>query len=304
LAPFELRDDRHDLRLELAASASLEGRVLGIPPGRERAVRVVVLGGAATTRSVAVTVDGDFRFAALDPGDYVLCAFLGEDPRALEDRVLRLLEAPDRGWSHRLTLAAGESQVRQVQLELPPTGSVRGTLTINGSPPSGCRIELQPGDGSRRLSAVPDARGVFVLDEVLAQDYTVRVTVAADGRQEIHREDLRVTANATSQVDRDLRCGGLRGQVVASDGTPPELLEGRVYLLPGVDQAPVDLGAYARDHRVHELRVRGGGFGAEVLTAGAALVLVQIRGRAPLQRTIEISAGAVREAVWPAGDRR
>jgi len=298
---LDVRGDRSGLRILLGRTAELRGRVLGIPPERAREVRVAVLGGSAQLRALPVDADGAFRLEGLDPGDYVVCAFLGERTQALEDRIHRLFAEPASGSPLRLALAAGESREISVALELPPAGKVQGRITINGAPPSACRIELQPSDGSRRLWAVPDAGGGFAFAEVPAQDYRLRVTVSSGGRHELHTEDLRVAAEATLRVDRDLACGGLRGQVVASDGTPQAQIAGTVYLLPGASEAPTDLVAHAREHPVLELRVRNGRFAAELLPVGPALAVVQVRGRAPAVSRVEIAASVAREVVFAAG---
>lgn len=115
---------------------------------------------------------------------------------------------------------------------------------------------------------------------------------------------MTVSAETPARVDVDLRTGSLRGRVLADDGTAAELLRGRVRMLPGLTAAPADVRAYARDHVVHSISVRGGAFRAPVVLAGPALLILELRGRAPTQTVVEVAPAAMCEVDLQAGARR
>ena len=300
-APLELNGDLDDLRIALVAPASLSGRVLGIPAGRERDARVLAIGGAATVRDVDVETDGTYRFESLDPGEYMLRTFLCRGPEALAVQMTAVFAARTSASKPTITLVGGQRAVLDLGMELPPTGSVRGRITIHGAPANTCRLELRAEGGPRPPSVVLDERGEFALTDLLAGEYSLRVTAGTDSRQELYREAVSLTPSAIVQVFAELRCGGLHGRVVASGGAPTEPIEGTLLVLPGATSVPSDLREYARRNRVHELRVRGGAFRADVLTAGPARLVVQIRGRQPTEASTEIPAGANREVTLSAG---
>jgi hypothetical protein len=284
------------------ATASLGGRVLGIPQGKEDEVRVLAIGASAMVRAVRVGTDGSYRIESLDPGEYMLRAFLGTGADALGDQMGAVFAAGVGALRRDVALAEGEHAVLDIRLEVPPAGTVKGTVTINGAPAGGCRAEIYSATIGRSLTSAPDARGEFTIANVPPGGYTFRVTVSVSGnRQEMHREAIEVLARGVVQVQVDLRVGGLSGQVVAEDGTPADQLEGTIWVLPGATATPPDVREYSRGNRVHEVRVRNGVFRADMLTAGPARLVVQVRGRQAGEAAVEIPAGGVKDLALPAG---
>ena len=84
---------------------------------------------------------------------------------------------------------------------------------------------------------------------------------------------------------------GLRGQVKATDGPPPEKLNGQLFVLPGVVEMPDDLGAAMRNSISQRIDVRDGAFESGDLPLGPALVVLQIAGRARAHEQVQVVLG-------------
>ncbi len=310
---FELRGRAREIRIEVGARASLTGRVGGVPPGREGAVEVLVLGGHGTLRRVKIGADGTYRFDGLQPGGYIVRAFQSDASRYV-DRLIhtifpeqRSAVDPERIPPRDVTLAEGEHRVFDLTVDRPPAGLVRGTASINGRAATGARAILRPvpgdapGAGGLSLRATCDEMGRFEVRDVPAGDYTFELYAAS--WQQIHDESITVTADRATVVAVDVAAGGLRGHVFAPDVTDPNRILGYVWLLPGADEEPPDLYAYRRTARTHRIRVRGGAFEATGLTPGPALVVVDIRGRERVVTKTAVPAGDTRTLDLTAGAR-
>jgi hypothetical protein len=292
------------VELRLAARPVLTGRVLGIPAGRAADVLVTVGGGASQLRSVPVAADATYAFEGLEPGEYVVRAGLGA-VEALEANFVHSVFAPAAGPPERqVVLRAGERRVFDVVLQVPPAGSIRGSVRLNGQPAPACRVTLLVPDAPRPLTAAADPFGEFTLRDAPIGEFELRVQVRAGGMQEVHRERVRITADATTTVLVDAATGGLSGRVSARDGTPDNQLAGDVLLLPGCSEMPADLAAYRREHRAHQLTVRDGVFRGDVLTAGRALAVVRIRNREPSAQVVDVPVSATGNAELVCGPTR
>lgn len=286
---FQVQAGRQTMRVTVGARASLTGRVLNIPPGQEGKVEVVVLGGHGTMRTEKPRADGMYRFDGLHPGSYIVRAF----PEGSRTHVNRLFgsifplhagavdheKIPQRD----VVLAEGATRTFDVAVDLPPTGVVQGTVSVNGQPGRGGRAILRPlpgeapGSGGLSLRGNYDDLGQFTIRDVPAGKYTL--TLSGTTRQELYRKPITVSAGATATVQVDLAAGGLRGRVTAPDAAPTEGLRGYLWVLPGATEAPVDLYAYRRSNRTHRIRVRNAVFEDQGLTPGPAVLVVDIPGR-------------------------
>jgi hypothetical protein len=301
---------RREVRVEVGARATLSGHVVQIPPGEARRVQVLVLGGHGAMRTVDAAADGSYRIGGLQPGSYLVRAFAAD----ADEYVSRLFDSmfplyalavdsrmiPPRD----VTLAEGESRVLDLALDLPPSGVVRGSVSINGQPGRDARAVLRPVAGKAPIAAGMSLRGGcdelgrFAIDKVPAGQYTLAVYGAS--RQELHSETITVAAGEYV-VEVRASAGGLRGRVVAADGAPADELRGSLWVLPGAAAQPADLYEYRRAARAHRIEVRNGAFEDAGLTPGPALVVVEIRGRAPVAATTEIPAGSTRQVDLEAG---
>lgn len=298
-APFTLANEAHELRCPLEGRAALHGRVTNAPAVSASACSVLVVGGHGELRTVRAVADGTYRCDGLQPGSYMVRAF----PTGDEQFVRRLfgewfpLHAgaldPDRLPPRDLTLAAGETRRFDLAVELPPSGSVAGAVHVNGRPGAQCTVALHPvrapGSGGLTLRKSCDANGDFAFASVPLGTY--ELAVRGHTRQELHREEVSVSAEGALRR-LDLVAGSARGRIRAVDGTPPEELRGNVWVLPGADEVPADLHEYRKQHRVHRLQVRDGAFEDAMLTPGPAVVIVDLRNRAPWADRIVVPAGS------------
>lgn len=299
---LRVQSDRQDLRLAVGETASLSGRVQEAR-GRPDDLAVLVLGGHGQLQTASVQPDRTYRFADLQPGSYLVRAFPASN-RQYQRRLLGSVFAPRAGAVERdkippcdVTLAPGEQRVLDVDVDLPATGEVSGTLSINERAASRSRVVLQPvpgeapGAGGLPLRTDCDESGRFHLADVPAGNYTLFLYGAS--RQELHRQPLTVAPGESVQVQSNLRAGALRGRILTPDATATRDLRGYVWLLPGATAAPEDLYDYRRSHRTHRLSVRNGAFEDAALTPGPAVAVVDIRGRKRLSTTLVVPTGDV-----------
>ena len=308
-----LRGARMEVRITVDARANLTGRVGNVAPHQRGKIEVLALGGHGTMRTVKAGADDSYRFDDLQPGSYIVRAY----PADASQYVNRLFGSifplyagavdPETIPACDLTLVAGETRVFDPLVDLPPTGVVEGTVSINNRMASSSRAILRPvsgeapGSGGLSLRANCDESGRFTIRDVPAGNYLLSLYGA--NYQELHREAITVAPGSTATVRTDLAAGGLRGRVLAPDAAPMEELRGYLWVLPGAVEAPADLYEYRRTERTHRISVRNGTFGADALTPGPAVIVVDLRGRSPVTTPVTITAGNVLETDLRAGAR-
>ncbi len=228
---------RGDLRVEVGARAELHGRVLDIAPGaslrRSNGIEVLVLGGHGTLRTVAASADGTYRFADLQPGSYVVRAF----PASARTYRRRLLAGifplsavavdATKVVPRDVTLVEGETSAFDIALDLPPTGSVEGMVTINDRPGKDGRATVLPFGNTAHwlglsMRADVDEFGRFVVEEVPPGAYELRVYGST--RQELHRQAIQVAAGEMSVVQVRLAAGGRPAACAAASWRPTRRL--------------------------------------------------------------------------------
>lgn len=299
-APFALAADVDGLVLDLGALGALIGRVLGATPQQLGDVRVVAVPiddrGSPQMRFrngspfASVQPDGTYRIDDLAPGGYAVRAFTGDGMRGLFTQFFGAALTPD------VNVRGGETEVLDVTLLLPETGTVHGSVLHNGQPAAGFQIGLRRQDAGdaavadgrggrggfarmgREFNGVVDATGQVTIADVPAGSYGLTVRSARRGGV-LHSEAVVVQARSTSEITISLLTATLRGQVTADDGTAVADLDGNVVLLPGLTELPENLQAWRRDNRTFDTRVEDGRFQIEMLPPGSYLAVVTIRGR-------------------------
>ena len=297
-AAFSILPGMPALRIEVGARAVLEGRVRRDEAHREGEVDVWVLGGHGTFRSTRVNPDGTYRFERLQPGSYLVRAYPA-DSRTHVNRLFGSLfplhagaVKPESLPPFDVTLIGGETRVFEVSIDLPPMGTVLGSVTVNGAVPGRGRARLRPIDapssGGLSLSTSYDQDGRFEFREVPVGRYTLLLQGATS--QVLHEEEVHVRAGTRLEVHRHLVAGALRGKVTWSGG--PQAVRGRVWILPGAESVPQDLHAYRRSARVHRLKIQGDGtFGDAELTPGRAFAIVDVPGWHAIPKSVIIPSG-------------
>ncbi|MFY9341327.1 MAG: carboxypeptidase regulatory-like domain-containing protein [Planctomycetota bacterium] len=291
------------LRITMLPRATLAGSVRGVPTDRASEVFVLLLGGASNLRTTGIDADGNYRFAGLAPGEYLVRAGLGDRERFAADFLRNLMTAPEPP-PRDVVLQAGEQRACDLTLAVPPAGRVRGLVQRNGLPEPACRVLVDVPGASRPLTTVTDNQGNFAFAAVPAGDCTLRVQVRGSRTQELHREAIAVLANTETFVQPLLQVGELSGRVVTADDTPAAELNGEIWLLPGTKDLPASLAEHRRTHTVQQVAVRGGAFRCELATAGRSLAVVRIRNREVASAPVEVPPRATATVELPAGARR
>lgn len=295
--PFDLSADRADLQLGLAPTASIRGTVTGIPADRADEVRVIAFGGfgRGRMRDVRPAADGSYAIEDIQPGDYVVRAFVGEMREYLMTQ-MRTLSGPDAELQHDVVVAAGGEYTFDPVVDIPAIGSVEGTLIVNGAPAANARVSLREvrdpvagaggGFGGRRFGGRNQARtdqaGKFEISGVAAGEYELVVASDGRGRDEMHTERVVVAADNATFVSVRVIVSSVTGSITAPEGAAGSAddLDGSLIILPGAIEEPENLRAYERENRSHRARIRDGAYSLEGVTPGQALVIVSIRGRA------------------------
>ena len=180
------------LHIRLAPGAAVSGTISGLLP--VELARAFVSADGKTTR----VVEGRYKLHGLAAG-----------PTEVH------LVAGDRQVRAAVDLVAGEAVDLPLHVEQGHT--VRGTLTVDGSPVAGISVELSslPGDPHYlSFSSPTDAYGRFALEHVPVGDYIVTTHVVAGN----YRRRLDVSTDV--ELDLELSAGSVRGVVVdAESGT-------------------------------------------------------------------------------------
>ncbi len=311
---LDVQADVVGLRIELGARATLHGRVLGVPSGRELDVTLVAFATFRNIVSRKLDADGSYRLEDLQPGAYHVRAYLAESSAAVRRMNAELAQAPPPD----VTLAPGEERAMDLALTLVPFATVRGTVRVNGLAASGFQVQLRgsaPPHNEGR-SWVPthaqqvEPDGAFAFLAVEPGSYELRLLSIARDRIELARQPVLVVQGQDSQVLVDVGAATCEGQLIApEDG---HLLDGVIKILPhGVPGFEVS--ERPTDGREINVRVRGGKFRADVLPTGAftlelhggndrEVVRVDAEFAAGEHKTLTLIAGALRKR--PADDRK
>ncbi len=302
--PFALQQtDVGGIVLALDALGALTGRITNAAALVGREVRVTALptdrpfepwrmGNGGRGMLAQMEPDGTYRIDGLRPGPHHVRAFVGSAGDLFRD--LGPLLGSGQTLPTDVTIAPGEVATLDLVATLPQRGGVRGTVTANGAPAAGFRVELRPVAGTAepgrfgRQGDGTDAEGRYAIDNVDAGLHELLVLSGRNG-SELHRQQVAITADFTATVDLTVAVGTIRGTVRVPDGAPAAT--GNVQLLPGVTELPADLAAFRRSHRIANARVADGRFVSEALPPGQYLLLLQVRGHGQVTQAAFVGGG-------------
>jgi protocatechuate 3,4-dioxygenase beta subunit len=321
--PFVVQgEEGASVELRLGVLASLSGQVRGIPAGREAEVHIAVTsgfgfgrGGDGGMRSVRVDARGAYRVDDLEPGSYLVRAYLGDRRELMRQEITRTLENGSIAFD--VVLAAGEAKTFDPALTITLLGAVDGVVMHNGAPAAGFHVSLRaveageatraaPGGavafaglfgGGRRgggfgrsFDATVGQEGRFVVRDVPPGDYTLTVSAGGRDRGRLHEAPVRVDTSTTT-VHVRVTTGGITGRIVPEAGGNEGELRGSVQLLAGVTELPQDLRG-ARRNAVTNARIVDGKFEAERVPVGQYLLVASVNGRQPTAQPVFVGAGS------------
>ena len=315
--PFELTTDRSDIELRLQPLGSLVGVVTGFERDELAETRVGAIrlsddgrvdigglfggrggrGGGRGFRTVNVEQDGSYRLDGLLPGNYAVRSWVGSPQQLMRELGPDLMSG---NVAADVAVRGGSEARWDLHLTRPQLGGLSGTVSHNGAPATGFRVELrrqQNGDppaaspfggGGRgrrmagffggRHQATVQASGRFAIEDVPAGTYTLHIA-AARTRGALHEEPITILADTTTERSFALVTGSLQGTLATDDGTDTKSLGGRISLLPEQSAVPQDLNRWLREHRTFDARVRDGAFTFPAVPPGNYLLVAQVRGR-------------------------
>lgn len=328
--PFELAADRSAVELRLGALGSIAGTVRGLGDAEIASARVAAVplgqglgammgrgrqggggGGTGPFASSEVAADGSYRLENLAPGEYLVRSWIGSPQDLMRELMPQFLG----GQLPADAVVTGGQETRlDLMVTRPQLGIVQGSVSHNGAPAAGFRVDLVAktdasqappvggpgggrgrggfgGMGNRNLQGTVSATGQFRIEKVPAGSYQLRVLTASRG-DALHEQTVEVFADTAAEVAVSVQTCTLEGTVTA-EGVAAADLDGRIQLLAGVVTLPDNLNEWTRQNRNLSARVQDGAFRFETVPPGDYLVVLTVRGRERVTQTVAL-----------AGDRR
>jgi hypothetical protein len=221
---------RDDAVLRIAAGATLQGVVSGIPDSWKNGMTITASGAESFSGSTRTGADGRFQFAGVPPGTVTLRATAG-DFAGSSRSVLKQVEMPD-----------GQPVV-QTEIVFDPGYVLSGRVTRSGEPlPNVTVIASLIGGGGRQASSRTDDGGSFRMEGLAEGTYNVMAAANVLGGS-MHSQQ--VVLNGDQSVDIAFPSGKIGGTVVDSQASTP-LSEAVVQITPADPNAAPAGGRTAR----------------------------------------------------------
>lgn len=305
---FDLRRDVEGVDVELGQLARLAGTVLGVTPGSEAETRVLAFAGPGQMYDAVIEPDGSYALEDLQPGSYVVRAFVGSMRSFIRSQMRELFGRGEGQLEFDVVLAEGDDQAFNPVLSVQAVGTVTGSIVVNGSPARGVRVSLQPQQQSEPASREDSMRfrfarerfrtrtnqdGEFEMEEVPEGPHLL-VVQAADQRNELYRGAITVQRGTVNDQRLSLETVVLAGEVTAPDADTSEL-RGSIRLYFGAEAEPEDRRAFAETERYYSIRVSDGAFEEGELAPGDYLMVLRISGRDPVEQQISLVPGMAKQ---------
>ncbi len=249
---LELANDLQGMEMLLGALGQVKGVIAGIPADKMSEAQVIAVRPPWTTKEGQVNSDGSYSIKDLQPGKYMVRAYVGSRQDFMRSQMRALMSNrgnetdPLASLQEDVVLAEGQTVTHNLILTLDPSGDVIGKVMMNGEGAQGYRVRLRQveqgaqdggmgggfggfgGFGGRRgggrLSASVDQNGDYRITNVPAGFYSLQVQ-APRGRSSIYSQEIQVVAEMENvQVAVALLLGNLEGkiQLPAGEEAPAE----------------------------------------------------------------------------------
>ncbi|MBI4878797.1 MAG: carboxypeptidase regulatory-like domain-containing protein [Planctomycetes bacterium] len=238
----EVESCDHEVVVALAQGGSIAGRVRAgaRPPDAPRFIGLGRDGQFEFPRFAVTDLEGAFRFARLEPGQYEVFV----ERRFAHDRSVLGLAEGAMGLSRperEVDVVVFEGQETQLDIDIlaapteGPSARLSGRVTLNSAPAQGASVHAQRADDwSGQKSTVTDLQGAFDFGAISIGDRgLVIVTVTPRGMKQeswwdggFHTRRVHLSEGETRLLVIDIRTGRLAGRVVRdADGAPVPLAE-------------------------------------------------------------------------------
>jgi protocatechuate 3,4-dioxygenase beta subunit len=256
--PLQAGESREDLRVSLAAGATIRGRVVGLEAALLGSVNVMADGPDGYFAGVRPAPDGTFTLGGVPPGAIDLRAMAGD-------------------FQAGMRTATAQVQITQGQLEaeadivFEASGAISGRITRGGEAVAETMVSVS-GAGGPGAFARSDAAGSYRLEGLRDGQYTV---TASPPRGAPRRQTVEVSGEAS--LDFDLPLAALLGTVAeAGSGLP----------LAGAE-VEVETGAGGGRGRPRASTDCNGRFALEGLEPGPTTLTARRTGYVFEKRTVE-----------------
>lgn len=207
---------RDDAVLQIAAGATLQGVVSGVPDSSRSGMTVTASGANSYTGSTKTGADGSFQFTGVPAGTVTLRATAGSFASSSQSAT-KQLEMPN-----------GQPVV-QTEIVFDPGFSLSGHVTRAGQPLSGVTVVANLiGGGGRQASSQTDEGGAYQLQGLTGGTYNVLAMASLLGGS---TRSQRVTLSGDQTLDIAFPSAKLGGTVVDAQGNAP-LPDAQVQVTP------------------------------------------------------------------------
>ncbi len=197
---------RDDAVLQIAAGATLQGVVSGIPDSWKNGMTITASGADSYIGTTRTSADGSFQFSGVPPGTATLRATAG-DFAGSSRSVLKQVEMPD-----------GQPVV-QTEIVFDPGYALSGRVTRGGQPlPNVTVVANLIGGGGRQASSRTDDGGSYRMEGLAAGTYNVMAMSNVLGGS---TRSQQVTLSGDQSVDITFPSARLGGTVVDAQAKMP-----------------------------------------------------------------------------------
>jgi hypothetical protein len=200
--PLQAGESRQDVRVALAAGATLRGRVSGLDASLLSSTNVMADGPSGFFTSVRPAADGGFTLGGVPPGSVTLRAMTGD------------FQSGMRSATTQVEIADGQVEA-EAEILFEDAGVIAGRILRGGEPVAEATVSVS-GGGAPGSFGRSDAAGAYRLEGLRDGRYTVSVSPP---RGAPRQQSVEVAGEAT--LDFDLPLAAISGTVVEAGSLVP-----------------------------------------------------------------------------------